>query len=541
MAVNERTFIRILPESTGDRVGHYHTFDIEYTGRTRPFVVGETVTGTTAQGVVIKDTADNDVANKGVLSVILDDGYEEKSWGASESIQVAGSTVATVDSNGSYCVYIGKQTLAGGNNPHNLQYIDEQGQAYTRFAEGAPQLDAFHRLQVSQGHKLAEYIHRYDTLPNDYTSITSGSGSITHEPDTAGIVLSCGTASGDLAKRTSDEYHVYQAGVSQLIEHTVAVGDTGKSNVRRRWGYYDDENGVFFELDGTTFYVVLRSSTSGSPVDTRIAQANWNTDVLDGSGDASNVSTFNLDVSKDNIYWMDMQWLGAGSVRMGVIIDGQRIICHEFKNANNNSTSYMTTATLPVRYEQENTGTAASTSEMRFFCSVVKTEGNFNPFRRAFSAETPEIVTNVSSGSSKPLLAIRPLQNFKTLPNRSVIYPNTFEIYNAGPDPVMWHLVRGGTPSGGTWASVGGESVAEIYTSATAYTSGSNRKGAIVAAGEAKTVEFKTFEENRRGLRRKGTANASGTAQHVYAAHAIGSAAASAQVFMSINWDEVRG
>lgn len=55
----------------------------------------------------------------------------------------------------------------------------------------------------------------------------------------------------------------------------ISLPDTGVANNKRRWGTYDDDNGYFFELDGTTLYAVGRNAT----VDTRTAAASWSRDT----------------------------------------------------------------------------------------------------------------------------------------------------------------------------------------------------------------------------------------------------------------------
>jgi len=543
MAVNDRTFIRIMPESTGDRVGQLHAFDVEYTGKTRPFAVDEIIVGGTSgtQARVLHDTPDNDVATAGVVATKLEPGFEAKSFTSGEALQVLSSTIATSGSN--YCIYIGKTTLAGGNNPSNLQSIDGSGQAFVRFAEGAPQLDAFGKLQISNQHKIAEYVYNYDELPNDFYDYAVGSATLSYQANTRGVTLQCTTLSGDHYQRTSDEYHVYQAGVSQLIEMTVAVGDTGKANVNRKWGYYDDDNGLMFALVGTSLSVVQRSKSTGSVVDTVIAQADWNEDTVDGSFGQTNLSRTNLNVSKDNIYWIDLQWLGAGSVRFGIVVDGVRIVCHEIRNANVNDYSYMTTGSLPFRYEQENTGTAASTSQLKVFCATVKTEGTFNPFKRLFTTQTNGYVAVsalCSAANPRPLIAFRPLQNYKSRVNRTTLYPVGFHLYNVSASaPVVFNLVRNGIATDGAYISAGGESTAAVNNTCTTYTGGTARVGTIIGPKEKVYFPFPAFSENRRGLRRGGDSLGSTTSQHVYTCHTM-EAAASANVYMVYNWEEVR-
>jgi hypothetical protein len=73
---------------------------------------------------------------------------------------------------------------------------------------------------------------------------------------------------------------------------------------------------MYFEIDDTTAYFVERSLSTGT--ETRVAQEDWNIDKLDGTG----VSGITLDITKAQILWMDIEWLGLGTVRIGFVIDG---------------------------------------------------------------------------------------------------------------------------------------------------------------------------------------------------------------------------
>jgi hypothetical protein len=58
-----------------------------------------------------------------------------------------------------------------------------------------------------------------------------------------------------------------------------------KANVRQRVGYFDDNNGIFFQQTNGNKRWVIRSSVSGTPVDTEFAsQTDWNIDKLNGEG-----------------------------------------------------------------------------------------------------------------------------------------------------------------------------------------------------------------------------------------------------------------
>ena len=142
------------------------------------------------------------------------------------------------------------------------------------------------------------------------------------------------------------------------------VMNTSKTNLRQRVGYFGSNNGFFLEQNGTTIQFVKRSSVTGSVVDTPITQSNWNIDKLDGTGP----SLLTLDLTSPQILFIDLEWLGVGSVRMGFVINGQFIHCHTFHHANSNTApkgAYMQTACLPIRQEIENTAATASNSTLK--------------------------------------------------------------------------------------------------------------------------------------------------------------------------------
>jgi hypothetical protein len=181
------------------------------------------------------------------------------------------------------------------------------------------------------------------------------------------------TASGSEVVRQTYKVFPYQPGKSLLVLATFVM-NSPKTNLRQRVGYFSTQNGVFLQQNDSTVSLVLRSYTSGSVDESRaVTQANWNGDKLDGTGK----SGLTLDLTKSQILFMDFEWLGVGSVRCGFVINGKFYIAHTFHNANLISTVYMTTATLPVRYEITNTGATASASSLKQICSSVLSEGGY--------------------------------------------------------------------------------------------------------------------------------------------------------------------
>jgi hypothetical protein len=150
---------------------------------------------------------------------------------------------------------------------------------------------------------------------------------------------------------------------------TIVLSDSGKAGNLRQWGYMDDSDGLFFELNGQTLNVVVRNSTSGTVQETRIPQSQWSSNRVNGEGGTFNINNAILDVTKDNIYWIDFQWLGAGRVRFGVYINGLKIVCHEVQNTNKSPRPYMRSGSLPIRYRCENTGVTSGVSSITAFCT----------------------------------------------------------------------------------------------------------------------------------------------------------------------------
>ena len=323
-------------------------------------------------------------------------------------------------------------------------------------AEKSTSVDAFGRLRVSNPTTLFDSSHRYHD--NGYWATATATGGTSTFNANQGLVdLAVTSTSGSSVYRETYRVFPYQPGKSLLVL-TTFVFNAAKTNLRQRVGYFSSTNGFFLELNGTTLSFVRRSSVTGSVVETKIAQADWNLDKLDGTG----VSGLTLDITKAQILWADIEWLGVGSIRMGFVIDGKFIACHVFDHANVATTTYMTTATLPVRYEIENTGTTASASTLKQICSSVISEGGYQVSGDQVSIETPiaSPISLTTSGTTYPVLSIRLksspncLDSVAILTGISLLGISSNTYYN-------WKIISGGATSGGTWVSAGAGSNVE--------------------------------------------------------------------------------
>ena len=342
-------------------------------------------------------------------------------------------------------------------------------------------LDAFGRLRVANPYTLFDSQNRYQKDPQ-FSEALTGSATATYVANESSVDMAVTTASGDKAVRQTFRVFPYQPGKSLQVLATFVM-NTGKTNLRQRVGYFNTDNGVFFQVSGTTNSFVLRTNTSGTPSDARtVNQTDWNGDKLDGTG----ASGLTLDVSKAQILYMDFEWLGVGSVRCGFIIDGAFIVCHTFNNANDIDKVYMTTAILPVRYEIENTGAAASASTMTQICSTVISEGGYQQVSALTWARMTAVM--VATTTFKPMVSIR----LKSTALGAVVIPS---VYNAIPiGSVLDYevvLMKNPTLTSASWTSL--STNVEYDLSATAltggtivqqnYTSGSNQGSGTASGG----------------------------------------------------------
>lgn len=330
-------------------------------------------------------------------------------------------------------------------------------------------VDAFGRARVSMPLTLFDSSHRYDDNGLWATSNTAGS-TYAHNANAGLIELTLPTTTNAEIVRETLKVFSYQPGKSLQSMNTF-VFNPAKTNLRQRVGYFGAQNGIYLELDGTTLNFVERSYVDGVVSETRVSQANWNIDTLLGPVDSS-PSQITLDISKAQILFIDIEWLGLGTVRCGFVIDGQMIHCHSFHHANKITSTYMTTASLPLRYEIKNTGTTASSSVMKQVCSTVISEGGYELRGDQLSigtpVQTPKVLT--TAGTYYPIVSIQ-LKSDR-LDAVAILTALSILGINSNPCSVAWRIYRGTTLTSPTWVTGSTNSAVEYDTSATGLSGG---------------------------------------------------------------------
>ena len=264
-----------------------------------------------------------------------------------------------------------------------------------------PQLDAFGRLRVSQPQTLFDSQQRYG-LDRSFASNTASGGSVTFIPTQSSANLTVVNTSGSYAARETRYIFKYQPGKSQLSLMTFTMAPQSSGNLRQQVGYYGADNGYFLQLSDQ-LYICERSNVTGTVTHSNVAQSSWNGDKLNGSG----ASAISLDITKSQIFFLDIEWLGVGSVRTGFVINGQFIVAHTFHHANIVPNAYITTASLPLRYEiQALSASAPATSNLTQICSTVISEAGYTEPLTLFSNLVT--FTSLTVGTSWiPLISIR--------------------------------------------------------------------------------------------------------------------------------------
>ena len=353
-------------------------------------------------------------------------------------------------------------------------------------------LDAFGRLRISDAFTIGEYKHLYGVDPNFRDTLING-GTVTFQSQQACARLTTSSNSTSSVIHQTKMYHQYQPGKSQLIKSTFNFY-ANTPNVVKRTGYFDANNGIYFEqaANGALSFCI-RSDVSGTPDDSRrVYQSQWNKDTCNTTIAGTNstadnygkTGSFDFDVTKTQIFFTDFQWLGVGRVRCGFVHDGKTVVAHEFYNSNNLPTVYMSNPNLPIRCEIFNTGTTTG-GYMDQICSTVISEGGYLETGQDWNVNSGNTkITVTGAGNTVPIMAIRLKNSFNGYKNRATVRMGDINLY-AEQNPGVWQLrkldnVSFLTLANSTWNSVHANSAVEYNITGTAINDGEAITGGFV-------------------------------------------------------------
>lgn len=394
-------------------------------------------------------------------------------------------------------------------------------------------VDAFNRLKVANPFTLFDSQNRYK--PNDkwdVFGITGGTYSYSIIESAVNLIV--GTTLGSKISRETKRIFPYQPGKSLLVLNTFALNQP-KEGLRQRIGYFGltggatsgiPYNGVYLQQSGLTLSMVMSSASLNATI--TVNQADWNGDKFDGTGSSGR----NLDVTKGNILWMDFEWLGVGDVRTGFYVDGKPVIAHTFHNDNINTTTYMTTACLPIRYELENLTGQTGSSQLKQICSSVISDGGYQGRSQkqfvSVGTKTSDAVT-IGNGTLTPVLSIRLNSNRLD----AIVLPTQLDILVTTADNIRWQLLLNATGlTGESWTTHSNGTI-DYDTSTTAYTGGQIIQQGL-AYQKVESTALGTLEDFNIQLGR----SQSGVSD-IITLVAAGAAASTAKILASLAWEEL--
>ncbi len=424
-----------------------------------------------------------------------------------------------------------KQTNEFLNNNKTIYEVVMLADKYGNIAggTGGTSVDAFGRLRVSEPFTLFDSSHRYRDN-NLWATSNTANTTIVFSPSEGLMNLNVDTTANSEIVRETTKVFSYQPGKSLLV-FTTFVFAPAQTNLRQRIGYYGANNGMYLEQTDTTVNFVERSYVTGAMTETRVPKSQWNVDTMDGTGPSGKV----LDLSKAQILWMDIEWLGLGTVRMGFVIDGEFVLCHRFNHANIVTTTYITTASLPLRQEIKNTGATANNSVMKQICSSVISEGGYelNGLQQAVSTPVSSPIDLTNADTYYNLISLRlkstRLDSVAILSALSLLGITNNAIYN-------WQIRASATTTGGSWVSAGTDSAIEYKLDSATVSGGRVLASGFSTATTQSSVPVDILKEAlfKFQLERDGLA---GTPYELTLCCATNTAGA--DIYASLDWEEI--
>ena len=342
-------------------------------------------------------------------------------------------------------------------------------------------IDSFGRVRVSNPVNEFTSEFQYNLHPLYFDPVTANNGTISHNANLSAANLNVTTDNGSKAMMQTLEYFRYQPGKSLSTAQTFVMPSL-QSGMKMQVGYFDDDNGFFFEINAiSTVQFVRRTKTSGSVVDNVVVQSNWNHDKMDGTGE----SGVKLDFTKGQILRIDLQWLSFGRIRMLFDVHGVSVLAHEFLVVNVLSVPSTTTANLPLRWLIENTLATANSKTMLAICGTVYNEGGDqtelgHPFTGGNGVTTRSVST-----IPFPICSIRLATTLNSITNRAKIRLESIEIITN--QDLLYQLIY--KPSSITNASFGApvsHSGIQVDIAGTAIADGVIIHGGYISAGAKK-------------------------------------------------------
>lgn len=367
---------------------------------------------------------------------------------------------------------------------------------------------------------------QYTKDPLIWDEETTGTASSTLDSYETVVNMSVGSSTGDKIVRQTKRVVPYIPGrENEIVMQFHLQAQT--AGVRQRAGLFDDVAGIYLEDDGTNYNLVVRKTTSGGLVETRIARANWNGDKLDGTGGSGHT----IDFTKFQTMVIEYNWF-TGHAEVKFIIDNYSHPVHQFEFNNQVDSVFTNSPFLPVRWELENTGGTAGTHTMSVGSFATLSEAGSVPLGVKNTVTTPITGVNVTDANTfYPILSIR----IRTDRIKGVVLPLTFQVAALDQAPIFYKVLLNPTLTGATDWSTYDDTHIEFNTDATAVTEGDYTiiAGYISPTGQGDVINLNTESAFQIGRQNMGT-----TSDLITIAAA--SVSGNKDIYAALSWIEVR-
>ena len=320
-------------------------------------------------------------------------------------------------------------------NVHKAMDYNPAGQPVLRIDDTSLQHTSKDRAKIS-GYEIVFFnTFQFDKETDVWDEITTTGGSAVHNDVRSEVVLTVdGAVAGSKVVRQTKTVQRYIPGRTAEASFAFRFTDT-EAGIRKRIGMFDDQNGLFLEQMGDELAFVIRSNASGSVVDTRITQANWNQNKLDGTA----VNGVTLDPTMRQIVIFEYEWYGAGMAELKFVIDDHPISVHKQFHGNRQELPWMGTPFVPFRCEIENVSATIGTHSLHQSSNSFMLEGATGLLGVAVSVSSPITGTRLGVANSwYPVLSIR-LQQDKLA---GVVLPSTYQVATIDNTNIFFRLVR---------------------------------------------------------------------------------------------------
>lgn len=382
------------------------------------------------------------------------------------------------------------------------------------------------RLKVSSPEVIFFNTFQYGVETDVWDTSTANGGASTFDASTSSIDMSVTSTLNSESIRQTHNVQRYVPGRASELTFAIRL-TTPVSGIRRRFGLFDGNDGVYFEDNGGDYACVLINSDGGTPTITRIARADWNGDKLDGGG----VSGITANALAQQIVCFDYEWYGAGQVIISFVINGEKRVIHTFNTGNVLSVPWCKTPFLPIRCEIKNTTGVAGTHHMYQGSNSLIIDGSSIRIGTPQNALTPLTgVTLTTANTFYPVLSIR----LKSTTLNGVILPSLFQASSLDNTSVFYKVVRNATLNG-TWVDQADTNAFTQYnTTATGALSG----GIVLDSGYVGSGNTAVINLNQTGNYQIGRSGL-GTVSDTFTI-AIAAANANKAGIASLTWIEQR-